>query len=288
VRAVDPSQCIVVFSHACYIEVYQWNTQLSASISTQSEDLDELVSHEPVFYITRAALMIPQWNGILGVHVHEQHVLCVKARSVELHSIPMLQDRHVWLASGQPEGPGPRRKAAMKGSGTDPGALPSSGLVHHFSTRTFRGYALSSPVTISATTTSFNLLGYDVLQGICLHRVCVEKTADDAMLPAIFRVEPLGQHLMTATTQEGSSSTTVTSTRSGGFVSACCLGRGGQRGIWIERSRGSMTRSVTAFSVPDNPTSNEVGDEVGMRRLQGHVVHQESSYDLRGMLCAPR
>jgi hypothetical protein len=45
VRAIDPETCLIVFSHGCDIEVYQWETHTAATIGTQTEELDELVRH---------------------------------------------------------------------------------------------------------------------------------------------------------------------------------------------------------------------------------------------------
>lgn len=42
-RAISPPRSSLAFSRSCYVEIYNWKTQLTQTISTQSEELDELV-----------------------------------------------------------------------------------------------------------------------------------------------------------------------------------------------------------------------------------------------------
>jgi hypothetical protein len=181
--------------------------------------------------------------------------------------------------------------------------VPSCGLAHHFQTCSFRGYSLSSPTISSETgTISFTFLGYDVLRGLYLFHAELERTSDPetSVLPLVLRVRQVGEYSMTAAAvnddtddsysrfmpSTGQGNGSGSGTRSRGFVSTCGLGTEGKRGLWIERLRGSMRRLVTVFSV----SGIDVGDEEdmfgdvgpGMRELRGHVVHEESSFDLRG------
>jgi hypothetical protein len=103
------------------------------------------------------------------------------------------------------------------------------------------------------------------------------------------------------------------STRS--FVSSCCLGEQGKRGLWIERGRESTKRGIFVFEVGrqdaemnrDRPEKTmelgvyedrELGGMVSMRpeenkltngksstyptTIDGKIVYEIGSYDLRG------
>jgi hypothetical protein len=94
-----------------------------------------------------------------------------------------------------------------------------------------------------------------------------------------------------------------------GFVSACCLGKQGKRGMWIERRRGSMTRAVIVFKTDGEivvkqlmagsadgeddevQTSGNLQPEGGLTdtsagiyatSIDGRVIREVGSYDLRG------
>jgi hypothetical protein len=149
-------------------------------------------------------------------------------------------------------------------------------LIHHFQTRSFRGHSLSGPIT-SDNSTSYILLAYDVLQGLELYRIDIQMTDENAMLPMVLDVRLLGEYSLVAPQPSGPGGIFVSSpTRSRNFISTCCLGTRGARGLWIERARNSMTRSVTVFS------TREV-EESELARLEGHVIHRDASYDLRGV-----
>ena len=42
-RAISPPRSSLAFSRSCYVDIYNWDTKLAHTISTQSEELDELV-----------------------------------------------------------------------------------------------------------------------------------------------------------------------------------------------------------------------------------------------------
>lgn len=44
IRAIAPNEKLVAFSRGCYIDVVNWETRESVVFSTETEDLDELVS----------------------------------------------------------------------------------------------------------------------------------------------------------------------------------------------------------------------------------------------------
>ena len=78
-----------------------------------------------------------------------------------------------------------------------------------------------------------------------------------------------------------------------GYVSASALGSQAKRGVWIERERSSVKRTVYAFEVDVEDEAGDEGDERGNNRylcgdggtnpLLGKRLHQVESYDLRGM-----
>jgi hypothetical protein len=45
VRAVTARNALVLFSHGSDVEIYQWTTDTAGHVSTQVEDMDELVSY---------------------------------------------------------------------------------------------------------------------------------------------------------------------------------------------------------------------------------------------------
>jgi len=99
-----------------------------------------------------------------------------------------------------------------------------------------------------------------------------------------------------------------------GFISSCCIGEQGKRGMWIERGRGSTKRGILVFEVGRQDEMNrdppeetmesgvykdrEPGETVGMRpeenkltnrmpsvhtaTIDGKIVYEIGSYDLRG------
>lgn len=123
------------------------------------------------------------------------------------------------------------------------------------------------------TSTTFHVLAYDILKGLFQYRVTVVRTYD-ALAPAL-SVELIGAHSMAYGTQEEGSRTSAVGAR--GFVTACCLGPQGKRGMWVERTRGSVKRSVVAFS------TQEITDgSAASSKMNGRVIYESTSYDLRG------
>jgi hypothetical protein len=208
--------------------------------------------------------------------MYDEYIICVKARSLEVHSIPRLRDHHAWLTSA----PAPARPSRVHRPTPSPDA--DIGLVHHFPTTSFRGYSLSRPQHTSSGAARFVLLGSDVLRGLSVYVVELQTTDDSAVLPLVLDVRCIGEHSMAAGPSLGEGSSSSSSSYAGnaarGFISACCLGIEGKRGLWIERTRGSMRRAVTVFALDD--TDNDV--KHSERDLKGHIVHEDTSYDLRG------
>ncbi|TFK52037.1 hypothetical protein OE88DRAFT_1498672 [Heliocybe sulcata] len=228
-RAINPSLHLVAFSRSCYIDVVDWHTQECVSISTQSDDLDEL------------------WNGIVGVRFCGRHVLCIKTRSVELYALPPLP-----LSSSASTAPRPATSRT-------------------FPNTTFRGVSISHPHPSPSPSWTASFLAYDVLRGLFHYRVALP----DPSAPRL-AVSLAGVHAMTSLVRSPSVSALaaeIAGRNTGrGFVSACCLGPEGKRGMWIERTRGSTKRSVMVFSA----TADE-----GEAEIDGRAVYEIGSYDLR-------
>ncbi|KZT21191.1 hypothetical protein NEOLEDRAFT_1181949 [Neolentinus lepideus HHB14362 ss-1] len=260
-RAINPDLHLIAFSRSCYIDVMDWRTQECFSMSTQSEDLDEL------------------WNGIVGVRFCEAYILCVKTRSVELYPLPPLPISSASSTSA------PRIRPVTSR------AFPNT---------TFRGVSISHPQLRhdgSFPSWMVSFLAYDVLRGLFHYQVTIE--LPESGLP-LLTVTLAGVHAMTSLVRSPSISALaaeISGRNTGrGFVSACCLGPEGKRGVWIERTRGSTKRSVMVFSAttplgaPIRETTlweNELDPEgrfmVDGAEIDGRPVFEIGSYDLRGV-----
>lgn len=196
----------------------------------------------------------------------------MKTRSIELYPLPATLS--VVLAIDTQSCPAPTL-------GADATRLASSGCVYTFPSTTFRGLSLSAPQPSGAAdTTIFSLLAYDILKGLFHYRIVLRPMEADPTAPLFLNIQLVGSHSMAYGAQEaGLRSSTV---HARGFVSACCLGPEGKRGMWIERTRGSVKRSVIVFSASDD---GREGGEVNFNaegKIDGRVVYESNSYDLRG------
>jgi hypothetical protein len=80
-----------------------------------------------------------------------------------------------------------------------------------------------------------------------------------------------------------------------GFVSTCCLGPEGRRGIWIERTRSSTTRTIMAFSVdwtdvkaiPINVAFPVIGEGVDNSDDEYRTLEEENSDSDDSITCVP-
>ena len=183
-----------------------------------------------------------------------------------------------------------------------------------------------------------SFLAYDILRGLYHYRVSIQLPPPDGpdvlaaeSAPPQMTVRLLAIHrLAQLYSLGGSGASEAPRGRSGftpgsrGFVSACVLGRTGRRGVWIERRRGSMRRSVIAFSEADDVEEErgdwggegvenqgvdvdwmklrlseddtggeDVGSETAIVRedrcakpIDGRVLFEVNSYDLRGTFSA--
>ncbi|KIM88167.1 hypothetical protein PILCRDRAFT_249622 [Piloderma croceum F 1598] len=260
VRAIYPTFNLIAFSRDCLIDIFNWETKESVTITTGKEDLDEL------------------WNGIVALRFFPPYILCVGTRTVELHEIPQV------ILSPEHQNP----------TSAD---LPT--FYHHFPEITIRSVSISSIHPSYPSSSIISILAYDVLHGLFHYNI---------HLPTL-NVQLLGTYSL-GTPQNHT--VLPGSTRS--FVSSCCLGEQGKRGVWIERGRGSTKRSIFVFEVgrqdgemnrdrPEETTGvsvyedREPGGKVGMRleestltngqpnthtaTIDGKIVYEIGSYDLR-------
>lgn len=203
---------------------------------------------------------------------------------------------------------------------------------------TFRGVSISlvklNPHSSTCATT--HVIAYDVLKGLFHFRITVnirdpsDEVDATSTAPLLF-TELIGVHNMMRDHSpyprfDASHNPSLDSLLQNGrhpaitrgFVSACCLGPEGIRGLWIERTRNSTKRAVVAFSVDLSqlnpipvqdafPTLDGVGGEnyapqddgdsnsedsvttvaasvpwMDVRHIEGHPVFIVNSYDLRG------
>ena len=191
-------------------------------------------------------------------------------------------------------------------------------LRHKFPEMTYRGASFSIPQVECvaspdsegrSTVARVSLLACDVLRGLFHYDVTIRipfhtREADLSHFGdstgVDMNVKLVAAHKMAETLQISGALGTDTPTgrtASGarGFVSSCVLGPQGRRGIWIERQRGSMDRTVFGFTTrrmqgglpfhdEDGVASSsaaDAGDRVSP--IDGKPLHEvRNSYDLGG------
>lgn len=168
--------------------------------------------------------------------------------------------------------PGPTNTS--RNDGDYSGHLPTKVHSHFLSGLTFRGVSVSEvQLSQNGTHARMSFLAYDILRGLYLYRVSILLPPPDSgnvsdSPPPQLTVRLLAVHRLAQLYALGSASaSSAPRGRSGftpgsrGFVSACVLGRTGRRGVWIERRRGSMRRSVIAFEETEDDKDEEVEGE---------------------------
>lgn len=191
-----------------------------------------------------------QWNGVIGaIPLIERQLLCVKAHSVEF--MTCMQSEATPIA--------------------DPNIIRHRLSPDH----TFRAVSFSKPRVArngDDTTVSVTFLAFDSLHGLYNYRVTADFVSS-SYIPVKMNVELLAIHEMAQPSMVTRSGFTPGSR---GFISACSVGRQGRRGLWIQRKRNSVERSLFAFTVDpyakagQNPT------------IKGTCIYVENSFDLRG------
>lgn len=171
----------------------------------------------------------------------------------------------------------------------------------------------------TAKTVQFNFFGYDVIQGIFHFRVRI-RISSNPQLSASVDIDCVGVYALSNNIDLSSLLPSPQSTTpdpsplpppiptmvhmlnpganashpgifgqatgypggnisSRGFLSAIALGSQGKRAVWVERKRGTMQREVWVWESCDQKEDGGIG---GIE-MQGHVVHEIGSYDLRGV-----
>jgi len=300
VRAIHPAFKLVFLSYSDTLVLLQWDCGKVWQLQTIEPANDE-----------------DFWTGVIAARfISPRHILCFKTHNVELLALPNTFSPNTGLSSS----------CTTSGTNVSHGLVPIRAFSHFFPGLTFRGVSVSdpevSPGNIHAETRArVSFLAYDILRGLFHFRVSVllPPLADSSgavpdippphMAVRLLAVHRLAQLYSTA----GDGVANVPRSRSGftpgsrGFVSACFMGRTGKRGVWIERRRGSMRRSVIAFSTAldaldeddfvDNEALAASGGEPSRldgepeqqdwtlhgeaRTIDGRVIYEVNSYDLR-------
>lgn len=240
----------------------------------------------------------------MGVRfITPRHILCVKTRSVELYTFAESFRSSLELGAGIRE---VRRVQ-----------LPAS----HICRQEFpveiscRGVSFSEHRVSeedSMTTITCDFLAVDVLRGLFHHRVTTlfppaflaqqasyskpdypnnpTSRLNDVTPPLSMDVTLVTVHHMAQSIPRGLDRASTPTPRSGftpgsrGFVSTCAFGAQGMRGVWVERERNSVKRSVYGFEVDRlGDDGREVCEARRPGMLEGKCIYSVVTYDLRGM-----
>ncbi|KAI0085752.1 hypothetical protein BDY19DRAFT_390545 [Irpex rosettiformis] len=294
-RAINPTSKLLVFGFAMNLHFWHWPTNSYWEIK-----LDE--AEEEIY------------NMILAAHfLTPQHLVCLLNSSVELVTIDFLQE-----VEGLPPSQvnktlridvldfrGRRNPTSIRIFNPNPVELVNA-----------RGAVFSesqSTHSKSVSTIKTTFLAYNVLRGLFHYAVearfptskpgrpstsfaRASATSDDIYCPPLdLSIKLLGAHRMARyipPTDVGDAHVPRSRFMPGprGFIAACTLGAQGMRGVWVERHRGTMGRSVFGFARVDYSDTDEddtirPGNQPDGRHttIQGACIHDmKSSYDLRG------
>lgn len=242
-QAVDPSARQIAFSRPGAVDLVRYpDASVTyvryASISTEREDLEEL------------------WNGIVAIRFVREHVLIVRARSVQVYRNPLYD-----------AAPPPNNR-------DHPEAPPC--VQHFFPGHSFRQVSVSAvtPRPGEPAIYRVQLLANEVLQGLFLFEITLVFPAGARSTLPFLDVRLCGVYAlsMNAASQtqsdrysmkprlaafmrlaapemmQGQTADNRYQTVSArGFVSAFALGPQARRGIWVERRRGSTLREIFAW-----------------------------------------
>lgn len=187
---------------------------------------------------------------------------------------------------------------------------------HRFGEMTFRGVSFSDPEVVESpegTVVTVAFLASDVLRGLFHYEVTASlpRTAgpsSDSAPPSPITSRPqagsqppppmemsvrlvaahkmaqlVNTALLLGTGTDTPTPRSMFSAGARGFVSACVLGPQGRRGVWIERQRGNMDRTVFGFSRARDAGRESDASGDTERALKGTSLHEvRDSYDLGG------
>lgn len=174
----------------------------------------------------------------------------------------------------------------------------------------FRSVSFSKVRVMSGAETrrvSASLLTYDVLRGLFHYEVTLTLPHASAHREPVAPPTPLdvsctplaAHHMAQLIPLEDVVQSGTPAPRGGftpgsrGFISACALGAQGKRGVWIERQRNNMGRTVFGFAAADHrpprapretaPVSDGAAGERPVAEIDGRCIYAvRSSIDLRG------
>jgi hypothetical protein len=239
---------------------------------------------------------------ILAAHfLSPHHLVCLQRDTVELIALDFLED-----VCGLPTSC--TNKTMLEQSLQFRGAIdaPHIRLTNPDLAAHLRGAVFSMPQTChskdGSKTISSTFLAYDVLRGLFLYAIearfpasptSERITTDPARLPLDVTVNLLAAHHMAqlvsladVTTGETRAPRSLFTPGARGYISACALGSQGKRGIWAERHRASMGRSVYGFAVSEALSVASADETVQPDSIHGECIHAVAhSYDLRGAFC---
>lgn len=224
------------------------------------------------------------WSSIIGVSLlTSHHVLCVNTRSVEVYTLDFVEDLQRPLSRGTEHNPLYLYNIGQRPAVTYEHSIPGV---------TLRGVSFSQPETTRDADTqrvAASLMAYDVLRGLFHFSVVL------TLPPAPWRGAPVpldvactvrGAHHMAQLVPLADLVDGRAPPRSGytpgsrGFISACALGARGRRGVWIERKRNNMGRTVFGFAAADArapPGREDAEPEIAPRC----IYEVRNSVDLR-------
>ncbi|KAI0796202.1 hypothetical protein C8Q75DRAFT_366786 [Abortiporus biennis] len=280
VRTFDPSGTQLLYSHLQSLFLVELNTQRTYAIST-GEGEEEL------------------WSSVVGVkYMTPNHIICLKTRSVELITLS-------WKSAHSNDSQGGNQIHEAR-------TFHSHSLEHTFKETTFRGVSFSKPYVrleqseegLTACV-SISFLAYDVLRGLFHYRVnariphSAHGNEVESSIPFSLDVDMIAAHHMAESIQrpidpfaiERSETPTPRSgfgPGSRGFVSTCSLGPSAMRGIWVERQRNSVKRTIFGFKTLLDANHHLIADSLESREtlaehraIDGKCVYTVQSYDLR-------
>ncbi|GJE99295.1 F-box protein [Phanerochaete sordida] len=270
-RAVDPSTQIVLYSHALSVCFVNWRTQKYCLVTSET-DGEEL------------------WSGIIGVSLlTSHHVLCVTTRSIEVYTLDFIEDLQ------RPISPTAQHNPLYL---YNIGRRPAVAHKHAIPDATLRGVSFSQAQLRAdgdVHRVSAGVLAYDVLRGLFHFSVALTLPASHAPQP--YAHTPLdvactlrGAHHMAQLVPLADVVPGTAPPRGGftpgsrGFISACALGARGVRGVWIERRRNNMGRTVFGFAVANHRVArgSQDGAEEPVAEIDGRCVYEgQNSVDLR-------
>ncbi|KAF9244113.1 hypothetical protein BU15DRAFT_59457 [Melanogaster broomeanus] len=236
IRSIDPDSSLVLLCQiATSIVVLNWRTNFQATITMQSDDLEEV------------------WNGVTALRLCGPYILCFRIHSVEAYPLP--------TGFSEPGTTSP-----------SPGSL--SVLRHEFPAVVFRRVSLSqvrSSRCPSGEVYTIFMLANDLHRGTYHYQINVTTAPVPSISVKLLAMRDIGISTPLISTGDNIGAPQLSVMIRGTFVSAWALGSVGLRSVWVERQRGSIDRRVVASTTyPSRLHSKEPSSrrEPRMNRLR--------------------